>query len=193
MGFFSCLILHSYIFIIIYYVLFYISTFHFYISTFLHVQEVLDTVKKKIEKKVQLGWAVPEDSVRGFREAVIREWGQKYAYFGEELGRAMDRYVENHMSHPRLHARTHVQLSTRGLNTAQRIIDRIRSKFISEVLEKDVNSAIQLEAGTNERTLKHYKNVLLSFNWLEFKSVGDREKPTIYRIAREPEAREEVR
>ncbi len=143
-------------------------------------------VKKKIDKKVQLGWAVPEDSVRAFREAVIREWGQKYSYFGEELGRAMDRYVENHMSHPRLHARTHIQLSTRGLNTAQQIIDRIRSKFTSEVLEKDVNSAIQLEAGTDERTLKHYKNVLLSFNWLEFKSVGDRKKPTIYRIGARP-------
>jgi len=188
LGSFSCLILHSYTFIIIYYVLFYISTFHFYISTFLHVQEVFGTVKKKIEKKVQLGWAVPEGSVRAFREAVIREWGQKYSYFGEELGRAMDRYVENHMSHPRLRAHTHIQLSTRGLNTAQRIIECIRNKFTSEVLEKDVNSAIQLEAGTDERTLKHYKHVLLSLKWLELKSVGDWKKPTIYRIIREPEA-----
>ncbi len=149
-------------------------------------------VKKKNEKKVQLGWAVPEDSVRAFREAVIREWGQKYSYFGEELGRAMDRYVENHMSHPRLRAHTHIQLSTRGLNTAQRIIDRIRNKFTSEVLEKDVNSAIQHEAGTDERTLKSYKRVLLGLGWLKLKSVGDLENAAIYRIVREPEAKKMV-
>lgn len=143
--------------------------------------------RKKIEKKVQLGWAVPEESVRGFREAVIREWGQKYAYFGEELGRAMDAYVENHLSHPDVHTHTHVPLSTRGLNTAKRIIARIRTKFTKEVVEREVNAAIQHEAGTDARTLRNYKQVMMGLGWLKIKVVGDFRKPTIYEIAAEPE------
>lgn len=137
------------------------------------------------KKKVQLGWAVPEESARSFREAVIRRWGQKYIYFGEELGRAMDNYVDNHLSDSPVHAHTHVPLSARGLNTATRIMDRIRSKFTKQVLEKDVDMAIRHEAGTCERTIRDQKNTLLRLGLLKVKVVGEFGKQSIYEIAKE--------
>lgn len=162
---------------------FYFSTFLFYFSTFWKDNFKFGVFWVTKVKKVKLGWEVPEESVRAFREAVIRKWDQKWAYFGEELGRAMDNYVSNHLSGPPVRAHTHIQLSTRGLNTAKHIMDRIRTKFPKQVLEKDVDMAIRHEAGTSDRTIRDQKNTLLKLGWLKIKVAGEFGKQSIYEVA----------
>ena len=114
------------------------------------------------KKKVQIGWWVPAESVQSFREGVIRKRGQKWAYFGEELGRAMDAYLDNHLSHAEPCTRTHKQLKKTSKSRLYKLVGYLRANYQRELTDKSIYEALDGVFGADDfRTFTKYRDLLL--------------------------------
>lgn len=141
----------------------------------------------------QLGWSVPEDDAEAFKRAVFVKWGKLRRVLGDELGQAMRNYVNNHLDHA--HTQEAAQISAphsmmfkRAADIFDRLKQAIKPNLTAPFSEVEFNRAIKIVAKVADpRTLRNYRSLLKDLGWLE------QDPRTLkYRIAREPEAHEEV-
>lgn len=133
-------------------------------------------------KKKVMSARVRPGSHEGFKGAVQAKWGKIHGVFGDELSDAMDAFVGNHLSHP-VRTRTHVDIADRGLKIVERVFARLRDH--REIIDRTLDAAIRAEAGTDPRTIRKYRDLLIrQLGWLEVKFKGDFGRVGIYRIAR---------
>jgi len=118
--------------------------------------------KKKVERKVQVGWWVPEETVEAFRNAVFNKWGTDYRRLGEELGEAMDSHIDNHLSHeePRTHAQKQPKKTTKS--RLSKLVEYLREKYPKEPTDKAIYEGLDEIFGADDfRTFVKYRDLLL--------------------------------
>jgi len=56
-----------------------------------------------------------------------------------------------------------------GIESAKRVVMRLREKYGDHINEKQLRNAIMKEVGTDDRTLLKYKNILIELKWIKRK------------------------
>ena len=139
--------------------------------------------------KKQLGWAVNEEISEAFKRFVLAKCGKLHTSLGEELGKAMKAYIQDHQSLASTHTNTQIAPHARGLKRANEIfnlvvLDAHRAEGKLFVPGKVLDDAIRKVSGADDRTLRKYRKLLLDLGWLGLHSWGVHQN--IYRVAREP-------
>lgn len=145
--------------------------------------------KKKTERKVQVGWWVPEGTVDTFRNGVFNKWGTDYRRLGEELDAAMNAHIDNHLSHeePRTHAQK--QLKKTSKSRLFKLVEHLQEKYPNEPTDKGIYEGLGEIFGADDfRTFVKYRDLLLDRKLLK----RDRHAPLIDFIVTTPTGKKRI-
>jgi len=139
-------------------------------------------------KRKQLGWSVPAESARGFKNAVYAKWGKLRGVLGDELAQAMDNHVGNHMFHEcREHTHTkftRISPESAAYKRCLAVFERLRSakgdqNFTKRAFSTAIRTTLQVK---DPRTIQGYVDQICALGWINF----DYHKTLGYSIVRTP-------
>lgn len=138
------------------------------------------------KKRKQLGWWVPKESMKGFKDAVYAKWGKLRGVLGDELAQAMDNHVGNHMFHePGQHTHTKItRISQKSVayKHCLGVFERLRSvrgdrNFTRRKFVTAIRTTLHVK---DPRTIQGYIEQICELGWVDF----DYHKTSEYSIVR---------
>lgn len=144
-------------------------------------------------RRKQLGWSVPAESAKAFKDAVYAKWSKLRGVLGDELAQAMDNHVGNHMFHDRdqhTHTKTtRISPESVAYKRCLAVFERLRSaKGDRNFARREFVTAIRTTLHVKDpRTVQGYVDQICELGWVDF----DYHKTLGYSIVRAPSRRVE--
>ena len=142
------------------------------------------------KKRKQIGWWVPKESAKGFKDAVFAKWGKLRGVLGDELAQAMDNHVGNHMFHEHTHTKVaRISPESVAYKHCLAVFERLRSaKGDRNFTRREFDTAIRTTLHVKDpRTIQGYVDQICELGWVDF----DYHKTLGYSIVRAPSRRGE--